>query len=48
MLVALLICSDPDCAEQHEGYGSLEELDGLVCEHCECTLQAIGWVEIAA
>jgi hypothetical protein len=45
MLFALLVCTDGDCAAQHEGYGSPDELDCLVCELCGCGLQAIGWAE---
>jgi hypothetical protein len=33
MLLATVICSDPDCTEEVEvSVGVLDELDGLVCE----------------
>ncbi len=42
MLIAELLCSDEDCAVTVEVVvESLEELDVLVCEHCECTLQTL-------
>ena len=47
MLFALLICTDGDCAVQYEAYGNPEELEGLICELCGCTLQAIRWAEAA-
>jgi hypothetical protein len=46
MYRALLICSDDDCTEVFEAYGSLEELDTLACD-CGCALQVIGWPEEA-
>ena len=45
VLLALLICTDGDCGVQHEAYGAPDELDGLACELCGCTLQAIAWAE---
>jgi len=47
VLLALLICTDAECAVHHEAYGLPEELEGLACELCGCTLQAIGWAEAA-
>ena len=44
MLYAILICSDPECAEEFEGYGEPAELEHLACE-CGCTLQAIAFCE---
>jgi hypothetical protein len=42
MLIAELLCSDEDCAATVElVVESLEELDALVCEDCECTLQTL-------
>ncbi len=42
MLIAELLCSDEDCAVTIEVVvESLEELDVLVCEQCECTLQTL-------
>ena len=46
MLLAVLICTDADCAVHHEACGTPEELEGLACELCGCTLQAIGWAEV--
>ena len=40
MLYALLICSDDDCTEIFEAYGSLEELETLACG-CGCALHVI-------
>ena len=33
---ALLICSDEDCAELFEAYGTLEELEALEALACDC------------
>lgn len=42
MLIAELLCSDEDCAVTVDVVvESLEELDALVCEDCECTLQTL-------
>jgi hypothetical protein len=38
MFRALLLCSDGDCAEVFEAYGSLEELEALACD-CGCALE---------
>ena len=40
MLFAVLICSDEECTEIFEAYGSLEELEALACD-CGCALQVI-------
>ncbi|MDQ3933827.1 MAG: hypothetical protein M3340_04260 [Actinomycetota bacterium] len=40
MLHAVLICSDDDCTEIFEAYGTLEELETLACD-CGCALQVI-------
>jgi hypothetical protein len=40
MFHALLICSDGDCTDGFEAWGSLEELEALACE-CGCALQVI-------
>jgi len=37
MLHALLICSEPECTETFEAYGTLEELEALACD-CGCGL----------
>jgi hypothetical protein len=37
---ALLICSDEDCAELFEAYGTLEELEALACD-CGCSLEIL-------
>ncbi|MDQ4048251.1 MAG: hypothetical protein M3131_02565 [Actinomycetota bacterium] len=42
MVIVELVCSDEDCAVTVEAVaGSLDELDTLVCEDCECTLQTL-------
>lgn len=42
MIIAEVLCSDEECAETKEVVvESLEELEALVCEGCECTLQAL-------
>ena len=43
MVHVRLICSDADCAEVFEAFGSVEEVEALACE-CGCTLQVIGWL----
>ena len=41
LLVARLICSDPECAELvDEPVGSLAELDALACD-CGCTWELL-------
>ena len=40
MFHALLICSDTDCAEVFEAYGTLEELEALACD-CGCMLEVL-------
>jgi hypothetical protein len=40
MFRALLLCSDGDCAETFEAYGSLEELEALACD-CGCSLELL-------
>jgi hypothetical protein len=37
MFHATLICSDDDCDETFEAWGTLEELEALACD-CGCTL----------
>ena len=44
MLHALLICTDDDCIDSFEAWGTLEELETLACE-CGCALQVIAWSE---
>jgi hypothetical protein len=45
MLCAILICSDPACAEELEALGhGPGDFDSLACD-CGCTLQAIGFFE---
>jgi hypothetical protein len=36
----LLICSDADCDETFEAWGTLEELESLACD-CGCGLQLL-------
>lgn len=40
MFHARLICSDDDCTEEFDAYGSLEELAALACD-CGCSLELI-------
>ena len=40
MFHAKLICSDGDCAETFEAWGTLEELEALACD-CGCTLEVL-------
>ena len=40
MFRALLICSDDDCTDTFEAYGTLEELQALACE-CGCGLEIV-------
>ena len=44
---ARLICSDDDCTDTFEAYGTLEELEALACD-CGCGLEIVGWPEDAA
>jgi hypothetical protein len=44
MLYAILICSDPGCAEEVEAYPDEVDLDQLICE-CGCSVQAIAFGE---
>jgi hypothetical protein len=37
---ALVICSDGDCAETFEAWGTLEELQALACD-CGCSLEIL-------
>jgi hypothetical protein len=45
MLYALLVCSDDDCTDTFEAWGTLEELEALACE-CGCALQLISVSEV--
>jgi hypothetical protein len=47
MFYALLICSDDDCTDSFEAWGSLEELDTLACE-CGCALELVSLSEAEA
>ena len=40
MFHAMLICTDDDCDETFEAWGTLEELEALACD-CGCTLQVL-------
>ena len=40
MVYGLLVCSDDDCTDEFEAWGTLEELEALACE-CGCALQLI-------
>jgi hypothetical protein len=37
---ARLICSDSDCDETFEAWGTLEELEALACD-CGCALEIV-------
>ena len=45
MLYAILICSDPDCAEEFESWGEPADFEQLACD-CGCTLQVISIDEV--
>lgn len=45
MFRALLTCSDEDCADLFEAYGSLEELQALACD-CGCALEILRLEEV--
>jgi hypothetical protein len=45
MLYATLICTDPACAEELEGWGEPDELEALLCLSCGCELQALAFCE---
>ena len=47
MFHARLICSDGDCDETFEAWGTLEELQALACE-CGCALELLTLGETAA
>jgi hypothetical protein len=40
MFHAVLICSENECTEVFEAYGSLEELEALACD-CGCALEIL-------
>jgi len=44
MLCAILICSDPDCAQEFERFEHLGDFEKLACD-CGCTLEAIAFSE---
>ena len=45
MLYAILICSDPECAEELEALGNgPADFDRLACD-CGCTFQVIAFSE---
>jgi hypothetical protein len=46
MFHATLICSDGDCAETFEAWGTLDELEALACD-CGCTLEILTLDECA-
>jgi hypothetical protein len=46
VLIARLICSDPECAARvTEEAATLRELETLACE-CGCALEIIGWPDV--
>jgi hypothetical protein len=40
MVYALLVCSETECTDEFEAFGTLEDVDALACE-CGCALQLI-------
>jgi hypothetical protein len=44
MLYATLICSDPGCAEEFEGWGDPADFDAMACE-CGCAVEVIAFCE---
>jgi hypothetical protein len=46
MFHAMLICSDGDCAEAFDAWGTLDELETLACD-CGCTLEILALDEQA-
>ena len=47
MVHARLICSDGDCDETFEAWGTLEELEALACD-CGCALEILAVGEAGA
>ena len=47
MVMAVLICSDEECTDTFEAYGTLEELEALACE-CGCALHVLSVSEDAS
>ena len=45
MFRAILICSDDDCTDEFEAYGTLEELTALACD-CGCALELVAVSEL--
>jgi hypothetical protein len=48
MLYAILICTDTGCAEEFEAWGEPDDFDDMLCEHCGCVLQPLGFCEVSA
>jgi hypothetical protein len=47
VLVARMICSDPECAEEMTAEAAtLPELEAMAC-NCGCALEIIGWPDWA-
>jgi hypothetical protein len=47
VLYAILVCSDRRCDAVYEAWGEPEELESIVCEVCDCTLEAVGYSEVS-
>jgi hypothetical protein len=48
MLLAILICSDPECEHAAEEVGStLDEFDAVLCADCDCLMQVVALEEAA-
>jgi len=41
MFTAILICSDDDCDHVEEFVGTLDAIDSVLCEGCDCVMQVI-------
>jgi hypothetical protein len=46
MLYATLVCTDPGCGEELEGWGEAEDFEALLCLSCGCELQALAFCEV--
>ena len=45
MFHALIVCSEENCAEVFEAWGTLEELQALACD-CGCSLEILTLGEV--
>lgn len=42
-MIAILVCTDPDCRASFEGTGSEGALRALHCDDCGAKLDAVSW-----